>query len=78
VKSILSDYPDFFTFSTVDNGMQEVKDFQASGMVAFARGTPFVSMNSGTLSVASQRVKVNKDELDENRAIVKAVATRLW
>lgn len=78
VKSILSDYPDFFTFSTVTDGMQEVKDFQTSGVVAFARGTPFVSMNSGTLSVASQRVKVNKDQLDENRAIVKTVANRLW
>lgn len=78
VKSILSHYPEYFTFSRVTDGMQEVKDFQTSGVVAFARGTPFVSMASGTLSVASQRVKVNKDQLDENRDIVNAVAQRLW
>lgn len=78
VKSILSGYPDFFTFSTVQDGIEEVKDFQTSGVVAFARGTPFVSMNSGTLSVASQRVKVNKDQLDENRKIVDSLAKRLW
>lgn len=78
VKSILNDYPDFFTFSTIDDGIHEVKDFQTSGVVAFARGTPFVSMSSGTLSVASQRVKVNKEQLDENRKIVDAVAKRLW
>lgn len=78
VKSILADYPDFFTFDTVTKGIQEVKDFQTSGVVAFARGTPFVSMNSGTLSVASQRVKVNKDQLDENRNIVDGLARRLW
>lgn len=78
VKSILADYPDFFTFSIVGDGIQEVKDFQTSGVVAFARGTPFVSMSSGTLSVASQRVKVNKDQIDENRGIVDALAKRLW
>lgn len=78
VKSILSHYPEYFTFADVAQGMQEVKDFQTSGVVAFARGTPFVSMNSGTLSVASQRVKVNKDQLDENRAIVDNLASRLW
>lgn len=78
VKAILNSYPDFFTFSTVNDGMQEVKDFQTSGVVAFARGTPFVSMNSGTLSVASQRVKVNKDQLDENRLIVSNLAKCLW
>lgn len=78
VKSILSDYPDFFTFDNIDDGVEEVKDFQTSGVVAFARGTPFVSMNSGTLSVASQRVKVNKEQLDENRKIVDALAKRLW
>ena len=78
IKSILKDYPQFFTFDSVDNGIQEVKDFQTAGVVAFARGTPFVALNSGTLSVASQRVQVNKDQLDENRSIVAGLAKRLW
>ncbi|MFD1787591.1 ParA family protein [Sphingomonas floccifaciens] len=78
VKSILSSYPAFFTFSKVKDGIKEIKDFQTSGVVAFARGAPFVSMVSGTLSVASQRVKVNKDQLDENRAIVSDLAKSLW
>ncbi|HEX8483971.1 MAG TPA: hypothetical protein VF643_01160 [Sphingomonas sp.] len=78
VKSILNDYPGFFTFCSVSDGIEEIKDFQTSGVVAFARGTPFVSMNSGTLSVASQRVKVNKEQLDENRKIVSSLAKRLW
>lgn len=78
IKSILRDFPQFFTFNNVDDGIQEVKDFQTAGVVAFARGTPFVSLNSGTLSVASQRVQVNKDQLDENRSIVADFAKRLW
>ena len=78
IKSILKDYPQFFTFDNVADGIQEVKDFQTAGVVAFARGTPFVALNSGTLSVASQRVQVNKDQLDENRNIVAGLASRLW
>lgn len=78
IDEILKDNPEFFTFDKVHQGLFEVKDFQTAGVVAFARGTPFVSLNSGTLSVANQRVQVNKDQLEENRDIVDTLATRLW
>jgi cellulose biosynthesis protein BcsQ len=78
IGELLKSHPGFFTFQQVSHGVINVKDFQTAGVVAFARGTPFVSMQSGTLSVATQRVQVNKDQLDENRAIVKDVASQLW
>lgn len=78
IQEIIKGSPEFFTFSRVSDGLFEVKDFQTAGVVAFARGTPFVSLNSGTLSVASQRVQVNKDQLEENRAIVNELALRMW
>lgn len=78
IKAIHSEKPEFFTFSQVADGQFEVKDFQTAGVVAFARGTPFVSLNSGTLSVANQRVQVNRPQLEENREIVDQLATRLW
>lgn len=70
--------PDFFTFKKTSDGMLEIRDFQTAGVVAFARGTPFSTMKAGTLSVATQRVQVNKDQLDENRAIVDELATKFW
>lgn len=78
LSEVLKDYPQYFTFDSVDNGLFEVKDFQTAGVVAFARGTPFSSMRSGTLQVATQRVQVNRDQLDENRSIVNSLAQRLW
>ena len=75
---IVKDSPSHFTFSSVDDGLIEIRDFQTAGVVAFARGTPFVSMNSGTLSVAGQRVKVNADQLEQNRNIVSQLADKLW
>ena len=78
IKDILEENPEFFTFDDVSDGLFEVKDFQTAGVVAFARGTPFVSLNSGTLSVANQRVQVNKPQLEENRQIVDELAKRIW
>ena len=78
LASIIQGAPSHFTFGDVDAGMIEVRDFQTSGVVAFARGTPFVTMNSGTLSVAGQRVKVNAEQLDTNRDVIDGLADRLW
>lgn len=78
ISAIIKDHPDSFTFNNVNAGLYDVKDFQTAGVVAFARGTPFVSMNSGNLSVASQRVQVNKDQLNENKSIIDGLAKSLW
>lgn len=78
IDEIIKDYPEFFTFKNVEDGLVDIKDFQTAGVVAFARGTPFVSLHSGTLSVASQRVQVNKDQLDENKEIIENLARRMW
>jgi hypothetical protein len=70
--------PEYFTFKSIEDGMLEIRDFQTAGMVAFARGTPFSTMSAGTLSVATQRVQVNRDQLDENRDIIHTLAKKLW
>jgi cellulose biosynthesis protein BcsQ len=70
--------PEYFTFKDVTNGMIEIRDFQTAGVVAFARGTPFSTMSSGTLSVATQRVQVNRDQLLENQRIINQLARDLW
>lgn len=75
---ILADSPSNFTFSQVPKGLFEIRDFQTSGVVAFARGTPFATMNPGTLSVAGQRVKVNAEQLESNRTVIDTLARRLW
>jgi hypothetical protein len=35
--------PNLFTFTNTANGMVDVRDFQTTGVVAFARGLPFSS-----------------------------------
>lgn len=78
LKGIVKDSPEHFTFEDVSEGMFEVKDFQTAGVVAFARGTPFVSMRPGNLSVAGQRVRVNSEQLEQNAEIINTLAQHLW
>jgi cellulose biosynthesis protein BcsQ len=70
--------PEYFTFKSTKDGVFEIRDFQTAGVVAFARGTPFSTMNAGTLSVATQRVQVNRIQLDDNRHIIDTLAAMLW
>lgn len=59
VDALLKAQPTLFTFKKVSDGMVEIRDFQTTGVVAFARGCPFYSMPTGRLDVGGQRVRVN-------------------
>ncbi|KAB2940262.1 MAG: ParA family protein [Hyphomicrobium sp.] len=78
LKAVHKTNPEYFTFKRIEDGMFEIRDFQTAGVVAFARGTPFSTMKSGTLSVATQRVQVNRDQLEVNQDIIDTLAKKLW
>jgi hypothetical protein len=78
LKAVHKTNPEYFTFKSTEDGMLEIRDFQTAGVVAFARGTPFSTMKAGTLSVATQRVQVNADQLDDNQKIIDKLAKKLW
>lgn len=59
-KVLLKSHPDMFTFDTVDKVLVDIRDFQTTGVVAFARGCPFYGMHSGRLDVMGHRVQVNE------------------
>ena len=59
VDVLLQAQPALFTFKKVTDGIVEIRDFQTTGVVAFARGCPFYSMPTGRLDVGGQRVRVN-------------------
>ncbi len=78
LRSVHKSNPEYFTFEKPSDGMFEIRDFQTAGVVAFARGTPFSTMKSGTLSVATQRVQVNKDQLADNQQVIDELASSFW
>ncbi len=59
IEKLLESRPDIFTFHDAGSGVVEVRDFQTTGVVAFARGCPFYSLDTGRLDVGGRRVQVN-------------------
>jgi cellulose biosynthesis protein BcsQ len=61
VSSLIHLNPEMFTFKQINQGVVEIRDFQTTGVVAFARGCPFYKQPSGKLTIGTQRVQVKED-----------------
>jgi cellulose biosynthesis protein BcsQ len=61
IKNLLTEHPSIFTFTSLKNGIVDVRDFQTTGVVANARGCPFYKLRSGRLDLLGQRVQVKEE-----------------
>lgn len=57
---LISSHPHIFTFNSITEGIVDIRDFQTTGVVAFAKGCPFYSMPTGKLNIGGHRVQVNE------------------
>jgi hypothetical protein len=61
VSYLLVQRPDLFTFKKTADGTCDVRDFQTTGVVAFARGLPFSKLSAGKQDIGGHRVQVRED-----------------
>lgn len=60
VDQLLQTHPMLFTFSTIAAGTVDIRDFQTTGVVAFARGLPFSQLRAGRQDIGGHRVQVKE------------------
>lgn len=77
IQNLLKSNPDIFTFSEVEDGFQEIRDFQTAGVIAFAKGQPFSKVKSGRQTIGGHRVQVNPNYLQNNIAAINNLVDRL-
>lgn len=77
VKKLLKSNPDIFDFTNVDDGFVEIRDFQTTGVVAFAKGLPFSVVQVGKQTINGHRVQVKKEYLDNAIEAVNDLVQRL-
>lgn len=77
VAQLLKTNPSLFTFSKIEDGFVEVRDFQTTGVVAFAKGLPFSKVQVGKQSINGHRVQVKAEYLQNARAAMKDMVYRL-
>lgn len=77
LTALLSSHPTHFTFSTVGSGTVEIRDFQTTGVVAFARGCPVFRLRSGRQDIGGHRVDVKEDYRLNVLAAITSLSQRL-
>lgn len=77
IKDLVKINPHLFTFSKISEGVLEVRDFQTTGVVAFARGTPFFNLKSGKRSVGGRRISIEQNQINDRKSEVAALARKL-
>ncbi|MFE1252137.1 hypothetical protein [Streptomyces sp. NPDC058735] len=63
IETVVEERAEMFTFDKVENGVVDIRDFQTTGVVAFARGCPFHEQGSGRFDVMDKRVRVDGNHL---------------
>lgn len=77
VELLLKTNADIFAFSEKKEAFVEVRDFQTTGVVAFAKGCPFSQLAAARHSVNGQRVDIKFEYLENARNAIKGLVARL-
>lgn len=77
IRGLLKTNPNIFSFTDIADGFVEVRDFQTTGVVAFAKGLPFSSLQSGKQSINGHRVGVKQLYLDNSRDEIRKLVEHL-
>jgi cellulose biosynthesis protein BcsQ len=65
IQQLLKGNANYFTFKKMADATVDVRDFQTTGVVAFARGCPFSRLAAGKQDIGGHRVQV-KEEYRKN------------
>src|SRR5262249_14824103 len=77
IERLLSTNPDIFSFNSVSRGFVDIRDFQTTGVVAFAKGLPFSKLQAGKQSINGHRVQVKQDYLDNSKLSLEGLVSHL-
>lgn len=77
IGKLLKSNPEIFSFKKIEDGFVEIRDFQTTGVVAFAKGLPFSKLQVGKQSINGHRVQVKDDYLVNARTAMEQLVARL-
>ena len=61
IGALIKTNPKYFTFTKPTGGTVEIRDFQTTGVVAFAKGCPISRLQAGKQDIGGHRVQVKED-----------------
>ena len=77
VTSLQKNNQHIFSHTQTKDMLLDVRDFQTTGVVAFARGCPFYALEGRSYSIQGRRINVRKDYLQNCIKAVDAIVAQL-
>lgn len=77
VNALLKTNGTLFTFKRAKEGFISIRDFQTTGVVAFAKGLPFSRVKAAKQTVNGHRVQVKQEYLDNCISALEELVARL-
>jgi hypothetical protein len=77
IVGLLKTNPEIFSFDSVATGFVDIRDFQTTGVVAFAKGLPFSKLVAGKQSINGHRVQVKQEYLTNSIESIEGLVTHL-
>jgi cellulose biosynthesis protein BcsQ len=77
LNAILASHPQYFTFTNLTDGLVDVRDFQTTGVVAFAEATPFRRLPTGNHNIFGNNTQIQQEYLTNCINSINGIATRL-
>lgn len=77
LNSVLVSHPQHFTFSSLTAGLVDVRDFQTTGVVAFAEATPFRRLTTGNHNIFGNNTQIQQEYLTNCINAINGIATKL-
>lgn len=77
VAKLLKSNPEIFVFKKIEKGFVEIRDFQTTGVVAFAKGLPFSKVQVGKQTINGHRVQVKDEYLENAKKAMEELVARL-
>ncbi|HEY5536479.1 MAG TPA: ParA family protein [Ignavibacteria bacterium] len=77
LNAVLATHPQYFTFTNLSDGLVDVRDFQTTGVVAFAEATPFSRLAIGNHNIFGQYTQIQHEYLTNCVTAINRIVTRL-
>lgn len=77
IKKLKKENPDIFTIGDIKKGIVNIRDFQTTGVVAAALGSPFHNLNSGKQDILGETVQLKRENIDNCSNDIRKIANNI-
>lgn len=77
VEQVMESNPNIFTFSNIHDGIVSIRDFQTTGVVAFAEGKPFTELTTGMHHIFEKNTQISREYLDKCNEAMESLISKI-